>query len=195
MNPEDLSQFLDKTISACRDQAKAKNLNEEETQKLLMDTLSQFYKIIEGYAYEKAIQTTRDLFVEKCPEFGSYFEELDQSKESEELKKKTQPTPTKHRLPRMTEHTDPTDPFEESRKRQLGQTIRPTLEQTTIPRKRRSNNTHRQYFDFDAEDFKTKSPEEEQPSNRRIEEQRTNSSRRQQEDVGDPCSRPMRSHC
>ena len=73
MDRENLSQFLDNTIRTCREQAQNRGMSEEETQKMLNDTLMQFYKILAGYTNGTVDDETHQLFVQKCPEFGTYL--------------------------------------------------------------------------------------------------------------------------
>lgn len=97
MDRENLSQFLDNTIRTCREQAQAKKLSEEASQKMLNDTLMQFYKILAGYTNGRVDSETHELFVQKSPEFGAYLESLEQQekarvdqlrREKEELEKR-----------------------------------------------------------------------------------------------------------
>lgn len=97
MDRENLSQFLDNTIRACREQAQSKNLSEEESQKMLNETLMQFYRILAGYTNGVVDSETHQLFIQKSPEFGTYLEDLEQQekaridglkREREELQKR-----------------------------------------------------------------------------------------------------------
>lgn len=97
MDRENLSQFLDNTIRTCREQAQNRGMSEEETQKMLNDTLMQFYKILAGYTNGIVDNETHQLFVQKCPEFGTYLQDLEQQekarvsglkKEREELQRR-----------------------------------------------------------------------------------------------------------
>ena len=97
MDRENLSQFLDNTIRTCREQAQNRGMSEEETQKMLNDTLMQFYKILAGYTNGTVDDETHQLFVQKCPEFGTYLQDLEQQenarvdglkKEREELQRR-----------------------------------------------------------------------------------------------------------
>lgn len=97
MDRENLSQFLDNTIRTCREQAQNKGMSEEETQIILNESLMQFYKILAGYTNGTVDNETHQLFVQKCPEFGSYLQDLEQqekaridglNKEKEELQRR-----------------------------------------------------------------------------------------------------------
>lgn len=82
MDRENLSQFLDNTIRACREQAQSKNLSEEENQKMLNETLMQFYRILAGYTNGVIDSETHQLFIQKSPKFGTYLEDLEQQEEA-----------------------------------------------------------------------------------------------------------------
>lgn len=82
MDRENLSQFLDNTIRACREQAQSKNLSEEESQKMLNETLMQFYRILAGYTNGVIDSETHQLFIQKSPKFGTYLEDLEQQEEA-----------------------------------------------------------------------------------------------------------------
>ena len=82
MDRENLSLFLDNTIRACREQAQSKNLSEEESQKMLNETLMQFYRILAGYTNGVIDSETHQLFIQKSPKFGTYLEDLEQQEEA-----------------------------------------------------------------------------------------------------------------
>ena len=82
MDRENLSQFLDNTIRACREQAQSKNLSEEESQKMLNETLMQFYRILAGYTNGVIDSKTHQLFIQKSPKFGTYLEDLEQQEKA-----------------------------------------------------------------------------------------------------------------
>ncbi len=115
MDRENLSQFLDNTIRTCREQAQVKGLNEEETQRVLNDTLMQFYKILAGYTNGIVDSETQKLFVQKSPEFGAYLEDLEQQekskveqlrKEKEELQKRLEQIDTELGISKIVKRSE-----------------------------------------------------------------------------------------